>query len=228
MRNPAKVFTPTVDDDSAVQRAYYAASAASYEQMHINPRDEHYFALHFLVGMFDYLEIRSVLDIGSGTGRAIRHIKQARPDIRVVGVEPVPELREIGYSMDLSRDELIDGDALNLAFNASEFGLCCEFGVLRHIKTPARVVEKMLRVTPRAAFLSDSNNLGYGSAVSRFIKQLLHALGLWLVADYIKTRGQGYGVPSGKISTTGPGKWQRRKSELNRIQTIASRPSQKV
>lgn len=101
-------------DDVEMQRSYYAATAASYERTHIKDEDEHFFALSFLVASLDYLGVRTILDVGSGTGRAIRYIKARRPELRIVGIEPVRELREVGYSHGLSEEELIDGDATEL------------------------------------------------------------------------------------------------------------------
>jgi len=83
-------------DEILRQRSYYAKMANIYESMHVNEQDAHFFALNFLVASLNYLKIESVLDIGSGTGRAVRYIKERAPKVRVVGVEPVIELREVG------------------------------------------------------------------------------------------------------------------------------------
>jgi hypothetical protein len=55
----------------------------------------------------------------------------------------------------------------------------------------------MLRVARKAIFISDSNNFGQGSLISRAIKQSINALGLWPVANFLKTRGQGYLITEG-------------------------------
>lgn len=174
------------------QRIYYANTALEYEEMHLLEMDEHFLALSLLVGVIDYLGVKSVLDIGSGTGRAIRYLKKYRPDLYIVGVEPVKELREVGYRSGLSEDELREGDALDLDFNTGEFDLVCEFAVLHHVKHPEKVVSEMLRVAKKAVFISDANNFGQGSLAARTLKQILHAVGLWGLADWIKTRGKGY------------------------------------
>ena len=181
------------------QRNYYAKTANEYDDMHLGGTDkgEHFFALSFLLSAIDYFNINSILDIGSGTGSAIDYIKKHKPDIRIVGVEPVHELRLIGYSKNLSENELVDGDATNLQFSNGEFDLVCEFGVLHHIKYPERAVSEMLRVANKLIFISDSNNFGQGSFLARFIKQLLNTFGLWRVADFIKTRGKGFTVSEG-------------------------------
>jgi ubiquinone/menaquinone biosynthesis C-methylase UbiE len=180
-----------------IQRQYYAKTADQYEKAHVSEQGEHSFALNFLMSLLDYYEIRSILDIGSGTGRAIHYIKKHRPDIKVIGIEPVKELRNVGYSLGLSEDELIDGDATDIKFTNSEFDLVSEFGILHHVPTPERAVAEMLRVAKKGIFISDSNNFGQGSLISRSVKQLANALGLWRTIDLIKTKGKGYSISEG-------------------------------
>lgn len=180
-----------------IQRAYYAATADRYDAMHVHDHDEHGFALQFLIAAAGHLGIRSILDIGSGTGRGILTIKNAMPGITALGIEPVPELRKIGYSKGLSEAELIDGDAMNLEFPDNSFDLVCEFGALHHIPTPSKAVSEMLRVSRRAIFISDGNNFGQGTKFFRMLKQAINAAGLWPLADLIKTKGKRYMITEG-------------------------------
>ena len=55
----------------------------------------------------------------------------------------------------------------------------------------------MLRVAKKAVFIADSNNFGQGGAFARTVKQTFHALGLWPLIDFIKTRGRGYTISEG-------------------------------
>jgi ubiquinone/menaquinone biosynthesis C-methylase UbiE len=187
----------TESRETDIQRKYYAKTAAKYEEMHVSAKDEHYLALNFLIASLDYYQIRSILDVGCGTGRALREIKTLRPDIKIVGVEPVKELREVGYKSGLAEEELVEGDATNLQFPDSGFDLLSEFGVLHHIPRPERAVVEMLRVARRAVFISDSNNFGQGTPLSRKLKQAANSLGLWKAIDLIKTRGKGYAISEG-------------------------------
>lgn len=180
-----------------IQRQYYATTASQYDSMHLSENDEHYFALAFLTAILDYLKIKSVLDVGAGTGRAIAYLKQAKPNLVVIGVEPSKELREMGYAKGIPKEELIDGDATNLGFEDGAFDLVCEFAVLHHIKRPDLAVSEMLRVANKAVFISDSNNFGQGSPLVRLIKQLLNSMGLWKIVDFIKTKGKGYTISEG-------------------------------
>jgi ubiquinone/menaquinone biosynthesis C-methylase UbiE len=184
-------------EEAEIQRRYYAENASRYDDMHVHEHDAHYFALTWMLAAIDYFEINSILDIGSGTGRVVAFIKEKRPGINVLGVEPIRELREIGYGRGISQNELIDGNATNLQFSHDEFDLVCEFGVLHHIKIPDTAVSEMLRVAKKAIFLSDSNNFGQGSFLVRSIKQTIDLFGLWKIADLIKTRGKGYIISEG-------------------------------
>ena len=102
-----------------------------------------------------------------------------RPGLKVLGVELSAELREVGYSKGISREELVDGDAQRLAFPDGAFDLGCEFAGLHHIPSPHLAVQEMLRVARRAVFISDSNSFGQGSPMSRLAKQTIRAFGLW-------------------------------------------------
>jgi ubiquinone/menaquinone biosynthesis C-methylase UbiE len=180
-----------------IQRAYYADTAHRYDDMHVREDDEHGFALRFMISIIEYLGIQSILDVGCGTGRGLLRIKREMPDITAVGIEPSPELRKVGYSKGLLETQLIDGDAMNLAFSDGSFDLVCEFGALHHIPAPSKAVSEMLRVSRKAIFISDSNNFGQGSKFSRLLKQLINAAGLWPLASLIKTKGKGYMISEG-------------------------------
>jgi hypothetical protein len=49
--------------------------------MYVHEKDEHYFALSLMIAVLDYFEIKSILDIGSGTGRKVAYVKEKCPDI---------------------------------------------------------------------------------------------------------------------------------------------------
>ncbi len=180
-----------------IQRAYYAGTAHRYDDTHVHQEGEHALALRFLVAAVEYLGIHSILDVGSGTGRGLLEFARVMPGVTAVGVEPSAELREIGYSKGLSRSQLIDGDAMNLAFGDDTFDLVCEFGALHHIPVPSKAVAEMLRVSRKAIFISDVNNFGQGGRLSRMLKQTINAVGLWPLADRIKTKGKGYVMSEG-------------------------------
>ncbi|WP_364303610.1 class I SAM-dependent methyltransferase [Moorena sp. SIO4A5] len=94
-------------------------------------------------------------------------------------------------------ETLTEGDGLQLHFEDGQFDLVCAFGVLHHIRTPEVAIQEMLRVAKKGIFISDSNNFGQGHFLSRTIKQTLNSMGLWPVADWIKTKGRGYTISEG-------------------------------
>jgi ubiquinone/menaquinone biosynthesis C-methylase UbiE len=179
-----------------LQRAYYASTAATYDDAHIEA-SEHRLGLQLMLATIRHYEFGSVLDVGSGTGRALTFIKRQLPTVTVVGIEPSAELRAIGHQKGLTADELREGDALRLPFDDQSFDLVCEFSALHHIAQPARAISEMLRVAKRGIFISDTNNFGQGGPVVRSIKQAINAAGLWSIADWIKTGGRGYSVSEG-------------------------------
>ncbi len=176
-----------------LQQRYYSETAGRYEDAHLQGDPEHRVAMAVLLGYLRQAEIKSVLDVGSGTGRALKEIKAADESIHAIGVEPSEKLRDIGYAQHgLSRDELIGGDALALDYPDDSFDVVCEFGVLHHIARPTIAVREMLRVARKAVFISDCNNFGQGTFLARAFKQMLNGLGLWRAFDSLRTRGRGY------------------------------------
>jgi ubiquinone/menaquinone biosynthesis C-methylase UbiE len=184
-------------DAISIQRDYYRKTAGQYDATHVGLDREHDFALAFMSSMIDYLKIGSMLDIGSGTGRALLQIKKAHPHLEISGVEPSSELREIGYAKGLSRNELTDGDAHQLTHADGAFDLVCEFAALHHISNPDKAVSEMLRVAKKAIFISDANNFGQGNFAIRTVKQIIRSMRLWPLADFVKTRGKGYSISEG-------------------------------
>jgi ubiquinone/menaquinone biosynthesis C-methylase UbiE len=181
-------------EDVEIQRAYYAETARKYDKMHA---DEHGLGLHFMISAVEELGVESILDVGCGTGRALFKIREKLPHVQAIGIEPCAELRDMGHAKGLADSQLIDGDAMKLAFEDNSFDLVCEFGMLHHIPEPSKAVSEMLRVARKAIFISDCNNFGQGGPVSRLVKQSLNSIGLWPVADRIKTKGKGYTISAG-------------------------------
>jgi ubiquinone/menaquinone biosynthesis C-methylase UbiE len=179
-----------------LQADHYARTAAQYDGVHVAEDDEHAIALAWLAAFIEQREFSSVLDVGSGTGRALRRLKRI-PGVEVRGVEPVPALREQAYANGVSPLDLADGDALALDFPDRSVDVVCAFGVLHHIADHQRAVAEMCRVARRGVFISDANNFGQGSAGARALKQVLRAVRLWRAFDYIRTRGKGYHYSEG-------------------------------
>lgn len=183
--------------DTEIQRAYYAATAQKYDELHLEKGGAHGLALQFMMSVLEGLDVKSILDIGCGTGRALVSISNKMPNVFAVGIEPSADLRNIGYSKGLPASQLIDGDGMNLSFPDDSFDMVCEFGALHHIPEPSKVVSEMIRVSRKAIFISDSNNFGEGGAAARLAKQAIDFLGLWPFANLIKTKGKRYSISEG-------------------------------
>jgi ubiquinone/menaquinone biosynthesis C-methylase UbiE len=180
-----------------LQRAYYTNSASTYESMHVQGLGEHDLACAIMESLSAYHGCASVLDVGSGTGRVVARLRKNPAFTRVLGVEPVKALREVGHGNGIPADQLIDGDATELSFADDSFDLVCAFGVLHHVRQPRLVLSEMTRVAAKAIFLSDSNRFAGGAAYSRYMKLWLWKLGMWPIVDWIKTRGRGYSYSEG-------------------------------
>lgn len=175
------------------QRRYYSVTATAYEESHVSENDEHMRALAAFSGFVKMLPHDSILDVGAGTGRAVKFLQRSIPGTRVMGIEPVTAMREIGHGRHgISEDSLIDGDALSLQFSDNSFHWCIETGVLHHIENFSRAVEEMVRVADVGVMISDSNNMGQGTVPVRFMKHLIKSLGLWNLFVKVQTRGRGY------------------------------------
>lgn len=180
-----------------IQRNYYVETSHRYDEIHKHDRDEHGVAFAYMTAMIDFFGIGSVLDVGSGTGFALLKLKEKMPHIKAIGVEKSAAQRAVGHSKGLTAAELVDGDAMSLAFPDESFDLVCEFGALHHMPHPELAIAEMLRTARKAIFVCDGNNFGQGSKFSRFLKQTLNASGLWPAANLIKTRARGYTLSDG-------------------------------
>ena len=180
-------------DEKRIQQQYYAETAHQYDDLHLDLNDAHHDALGLLTGILPALGIKSILDVGSGTGRSVKYFIEQRPELLVRGIEPVAELRQQATIRNgIPPDVIIEGSGESLPFPSESFDAVCEFGMLHHVRRPDAVVSEMMRVAKRAVIISDSNRFGQGSTPARLFKLLTHTLGLWPVVDLVKTRGRGY------------------------------------
>lgn len=176
------------------QQEYYAETASTYDEIHVRPGGEHFIALEYATALLDVVRAKRVLDVGSGTGRAIRFLQQRCPGLEVEGIEPVGALRE--RARDLGTI-LHDASGEALPFSEGSFDVVMALGVLHHVPDPAPVVAEMTRVARGAVMISDSNRFGQGSSSAGALKLAIHRAGLWSAFERIRTRGRGYMVSAG-------------------------------
>jgi len=186
-----------MNHEELIQREYYAATANAYDAMHVAEDDEHGIALSYISPLLSAMGVRSVLDVGCGTGRALTFLKRKQPELSLHGVELVPELFEQAISKGIARTALVRGSGLDLPFAAQSFDAVIECGVLHHVRDPSRVVTEMMRVARKAVFLSDHNIFGQGRAPVRVLKLAFYSMGLWKLLKLIQTGGRGYAISDG-------------------------------
>lgn len=176
------------------QRDYYRRTSQKFDEMHLLGA-EHVTACELLVAFLSPRHPNcSILDIGAGTGRFYRFLRDRSlgHHFDVSGLEPSDAQREVAYANGVPRDKHFAGDACSIAKADDAFDFCTEFGVLHHIKNYETAVREMCRVARRGVYLSDSNNVGQGTYPARLTKYALKSIGLWPIANYINTGGKGY------------------------------------
>lgn len=167
------------------QQSYYERTAAEYDANHLR-EPEHEFSLAQLLGIIRYHHFRSLLDVGAGTGRVLRHAKHHLNGVNLCGIEPVAGLRAVGHANGLSPEELKEGNALHLDFPDDSWDVVCAFGILHHIEHPEAAIREMCRVARHGVFFSDMNNYGCGSIAQRMLALSLRSIGLWKPFQFAK------------------------------------------
>jgi ubiquinone/menaquinone biosynthesis C-methylase UbiE len=181
-----------------IQRQYYEDRASRYDAMHAHEGATDASITKFVYGMMRVLEVRSVLDVGTATGQALREIKAALPDALVCGVEPVEGLlRQAAENGKTSGGSVIRATGEALPFADGSFDAVCEFAILHHVERPDSIVREMLRVARKAVFVCDSNRFGQGSMAARLFKLFLHKAGMWRAFNDVRTGGKGYLITEG-------------------------------
>jgi hypothetical protein len=80
----SNVQSGTVHDNApARQRSYYETTADGYDTAHVER--EHIVALHLLAAYIELAGVKNVLDVGAGTGRAMRFLKGRFPGLLIKG-----------------------------------------------------------------------------------------------------------------------------------------------
>jgi ubiquinone/menaquinone biosynthesis C-methylase UbiE len=175
--------------EATLQSDYYSATAAQYDDKHVRAGDEHCIALEYVAALARAARARSILDVGAGTGRAVRLLSEINPDLRVVGIEPSSGLRKVAAQADIP---VLAGSGYEIPFADDSFDFAIATGVMHHVREPSRVVTEMMRVARSGVLISDSNRFGQGPIAVRVLKQGVHAIGLWPLFQLIKTRGNVY------------------------------------
>jgi len=179
------------EKDILIQRQYYTDTATEYDSAHFGEGDDDPVNLRIVLGILRMIEARTVLDVGAGTGRAIRHLTEGIPGLSVRGVEPVAARIAQSLRKGIAEGTIIQGVGESLPFDDASFDVVCAFSMLHHATDPNAVVREMLRVARRSVIIVDGNRFGQGAWPMRVLKLALYKAGLWKVVDYLKTGGKG-------------------------------------
>jgi SAM-dependent methyltransferase len=180
-----------VNTPEQIQAEYYKRTASSYAAMHVDEGDEHFTALGMIDALCEYYGIKSILDVGSGTGRAVKFLHDRGRVVR--GIEPIQAL--IDQSELAPLIQCGSGDALPYADHS--FDAVIECGVLHHVADPSRIVSEMTRVARKAVFLSDANRFGEGGFSRRLLKLALWKLLPFETFRLVASGGKGYTITEG-------------------------------
>ena len=176
-----------------IQRKYYTDTAARYDSMHAHEGVTDPSITKVVHAFLRMLQARSVLDVGTATGRGLCDLKRALPDLFFCGVEPVGALiKQAVKDGNTSYVSMICATGEALPFADASFDVVCEFATLHHAANPNAVVKEMLRVARKAVIICDSNRFGQGSRAARLIKLFLCKTKLWGAYTFLRTRGKGY------------------------------------
>ncbi|MBZ5539197.1 MAG: class I SAM-dependent methyltransferase [Acidobacteriia bacterium] len=191
-------MTEKLDRAVAIQRQYYKETAARYDDMHAHEGDDAIASSKLLHSLVRMVDARTLLDVGAGTGRGIRHLLDAMPHLSVLGVEPVAALIAQAVAKNgIPPGMILQGVGEALPFADASCDVVCSFGILHHIQRPDAVIREMLRVAKKMVLIADSNRFGQGSYATRLLKLALYKAKLWPFVNFLKTRGRGYQVTPG-------------------------------
>lgn len=181
-----------------IQREYYTETASRYDTMHKHEGVDDPATRSLILSVLRSLEIRSLLDVGSATGRGLKDFASALPGALVCGVEPVAALVQEGVAAGNGESvSLLQGSGEALPFADGSFDVVSEFSILHHVPQPSKVVREMLRVARRAVVIVDSNRFAQWSWPARLFKLFLYKMGLWGAFNFVRTRGKCYQISEG-------------------------------
>jgi SAM-dependent methyltransferase len=162
---------------------YYNDTASAYDQLH-NYEPEHTRA--FEIGWpLIHSDVRSVLDVGCGTGRGLSWLANREAVLDLHGVDPAEAMIEIARRR-LHNADLRVAFGENLPFQDQSIDVVTAAAIMHHVDDPQRVISEMFRVARKAILISDHNNYAFGSNLSRRIRVVLKALNLFDAATYVK------------------------------------------
>jgi len=171
--------------------AFYTATAAEYD-IEAEPQAEHRTALRLITAVLRDSGARRVLDVGCGTGRAMRAISAALPNVEVTGLDPSPDLLTVARDRHgIPAERLVEGSGTAMPFPDGAFDAAVVMAVLHHVPDPRAVIAEMLRVSQGPVMLSDANRFGQGRVPVRAVKLALRLSRLDRIVDRVRHGDEG-------------------------------------
>jgi ubiquinone/menaquinone biosynthesis C-methylase UbiE len=191
------ILTP-LDPAIEIQRVYYTDTASRYDAMHSSEGADDPGCRRYVISILRSMQVNSLLDVGSATGRGLRDLASEISEVMVCGVEPVAALVQQGVESGTAKTiSLLQASGDALPFSNASFDAVTEFSILHHVPDPSRVVKEMLRVARKVVIIVDSNRFGQGSWPIRWFKLLLYKLKLWNAFNFVRTGGKRYQISEG-------------------------------
>lgn len=180
------------------QSEYYRRTAATYDDAHVSDADAHTESLGYIAAFLNQVGARSVLDVGCGTGRGIRYLREHVHGINAEGCDPSEDLLRIAEERYGIPGHLLHHvDATSLSFAPGSFDAVTSLGVLHHVPNPDAVVRRMIELATKAVFISDCNYMAQGSLTARILKIALTQARVWPVVKYVAQGFKGWSYSEG-------------------------------
>jgi ubiquinone/menaquinone biosynthesis C-methylase UbiE len=187
-----------LDREVEIQRRYYTDTAPCYDRMHGQEAGDNPQTFKLLCAMLQMADVKTVLEVGAGTGRGMRRLSEAMPELSVRGIEPVTALVEQATKKNgVPAGAILQAVGERLPFCDGTFDAVYSLAILHHVRQPNLIVSEMLRVARRAVIIIDGNRFGQGGWPARLLKLGLYKTRLWKIANYLKTGGKGYLLTEG-------------------------------
>jgi len=113
-----------------------------------------------IVNLLSLRQGGSVGDVGAGYGIFLEELRILRPDLKLVSIEPSPEMAEICRSKEF---QVLEGVVENVRGFDGEFDLLCSFELFEHLHSPVEMVNAVFRLLrPGGVFyMTTLNGLGF-------------------------------------------------------------------
>jgi len=169
---------------------HYDRTASEYDSLHRGGKDpEHEMALATAWPLLRTAGVRSILDVGCGTGRSLEWFAGTGEPLELAGIDPSAGMLDLARArVPGARLEVAPGE--QLPFADGSFDAVITTGVLHHVPDPGVMLKEMLRVASKAILISDHNELAMGSLRSRRLRGALSALGLLPLYHRIRQKGR--------------------------------------